>query len=202
MITADTILDNIVDHFMQVGIKSVSMDDIAHQFGISKKTLYQHFDNKKDLVNQAISKHIQLEQSLINEISRNSTDAVEEMVQIAEYTVIHFGQIKPALIHDLQKYYSEIWEKVMSYQSEYYIDKIKTNLQRGQHEEYYRSNLNPEIIAKLYVAKSLSLVNEQLFSLTDYDRETLITQHILYHLHGILSHTGLQYLDQFKLFKV
>lgn len=137
----------------------------------------------------------------MDEISENSTDALEEMVQMAEHTVIHFRQIKPALIYDLQKYYRDIWNKVTEYQSKYYINKISENIKRGQEEGLYRLEVSPEIIAKLYVFKSFSLVDEQLFSLQEYEREFLITQHIQYHVHGILSEKGRNQLKHFSFFK-
>jgi len=195
------ILDLSTAQFMRLGIKSVSMDDLASEMGISKKTLYQHFENKKDLVTQSISRHIQQEENLIQEIVRTSTDAIDEMAQIAEHTVIHFREIRPSLIHDLQKYYRDIWDIVVQLHSVFIKTKIEDNINRGISEGYYRKNADADIISKLYVAKSFSLVDERLFSLTDYNREHLITQHILYHLHGLLSDTGRGHLNHFQLFK-
>ena len=174
------ILDFSTAQFMTYGIKSVSMDDLATKLGISKKTLYQHFTNKQDLVKKSLSRHVRLEEDVLMEISRTATDAIDEMAQIAEHTVIHFRQIKPILIHDLQKYYRDIWQSVVLQQSQFIKTKIETNINRGITEGYYRPELNSDIIAKLYVAKSFSLVDENLFSLVNYPRDLLIRHCLLY----------------------
>ncbi len=200
--TTDTDLYQILDfstaQFMMFGIKSVSMDDLATKLGISKKTLYQHFTNKQDLVKKSLSRHVRLEENVIEEISHTANDAIDEMAQIAEHTVIHFRQIKPILIHDLQKYYRGIWQSVVLQQSQFIKTKIETNIKRGITEGYYRPELNSDIIAKLYVAKSFSLVDENLFSLVDYPRDVLVRQHILYHLNGILSDKGRKHVSDFN----
>ncbi len=204
--TPDTDLHHILDflttQFMTYGIKSVSMDDLATKLGMSKKTLYQHFNNKQDLVSQSLSRHVKLEEEVIEEISRTATDAIDEMAQIAEHTVIHFRQIKPILIHDLQKYYRDIWQSVVIHQSQFIKTKIETNINRGISEGYYRSELNSDIVSKLYVAKSFSLVDENLFSLVNYPRELLVRQHILYHLNGILSDKGRKHLTDFNALNI
>ena len=194
------VLEQVFEHFRQYGVKSVSMDDIASQFGMSKKTLYQQFENKKDLIFKSIARHALLEQELINDISDKATDAVDEMVRSAEHMVLHFRQIKPILIHDLQKYYRDIWNFVMTNQNEFFTEQIRENLKRGIKEGYYRQNIDSDIIAKLYVSKTLSLVNEELFSLVEYEREHLLQQHLMYHIYGILSTTGRDHFEQFNLF--
>ncbi len=192
-----SILDFTVNEVMKLGIKAVSMDDISKSLGMSKKTLYGHFDSKYDLVEKAILRHLSLEKQVIDEINLRAEDAIDEMAQIAEHTVVHFRQISPVLIHDLQKYYKEIWRYVVTHQTQYFIEKIGGNISRGIHEGYYRKNLDAEIITKLYISKSFSLVDESLFDPRQYSREHLIKQHILYHLHGILTETGRKHMHDF-----
>ena len=198
--TTTAILDQCFDHFRRYGVKSMSMDDIAGKFGISKKTLYLQFENKKDLIFRAVSRHSVLKQELINSITEQANDAVDEMVQLAEHTVLEFRQIKPILIYDLQKYYREIWNFVMSSQHEFFIKQMSNNLKRGIMEGFYRTSIDPDIVAKLYVSKTISLVNEELFSLVDYKREHLLRQHLTYHIYGILSNKGREHFEQFNLF--
>ena len=147
-----------------------------------------------------MERHISLERQMINHISDNAHDAIHEMAQIAEHIVIHLRQIKPTLIHDLQKYYKDIWNMVLELQSGFMQAKIEDNIIRGMNESFYRPNLAADIVAKLYVAKSLIIVDESVFSLQTYNRDHLVQQHILYHLHGILTEKGRQHLIEFNLF--
>jgi Transcriptional regulator len=199
-----TLLQEYLDYsnsrFMRLGIRSVSMDDIARGLGISKKTLYQHFASKKDLVNKSISRHVHLEVEALDHIEKVADNALDEMASFAEHTVIHFRQIGPALIHDLQKYYRDIWDVVISNHSIVIKTKIEQNIIRGIKEGYYRSDVDADIASKLYVSKSFTLVDEGLFPSTHYPREYLLGQHILYHINGLLSDKGRIYFRTFDLF--
>ncbi len=192
-----SILDFTSNEMMKLGIKAVSMDDISKSLGMSKKTLYEHFDNKYDLIEKAILRHLSLEKQVIDEINKRAEDAIDEMAQIAEHTVVHFRQISPVLIHDLQKYYKDIWSYVIAHQTQYFFEKIGNNIRQGIAEGYYRKNIDAEIITKLYVSKSFSLVDESLFDPRSYSRDHLIKQHILYHLHGILTDIGRKHMHDF-----
>ena len=163
--------------------------------------MWQQFENKKDLIFQTMSRHTALKQQLIDDITSNSIDAVDEMVRMAEDMVLHFRQIKPVLIHELQKYYRDVWNFVMANQHEYFTEKIRSNLNRGIQEGYYRDSIDVDIISKLYVSKTHSLVNEELFSLVEYQREHLLQQHVLYHIYGVLSTKGQNHFEHFNLFK-
>lgn len=194
------VLQTANEEFMRLGIRSVSMDDISSKLGISKKTLYQVVDNKKDLVGQSIENHLRLEKQLMNDISQNANDALVEMIQIGRHSVITLRNIKPAILHDLQKYYKETWMKIRAFTQGVIGERIKNNLSRGIKEGLYRKNINPEIISKLYVLKSWSLVDESNFSLNRYKMDELIRQHLLYHLSGILSEDGRRHLKKYQLF--
>ncbi len=192
-----SILDYSVNEIMKLGIKAVSMDDLSKSLGMSKKTLYGHFTSKRDLIEKSILRHLSLEKQVIDEIHTRSVDAIDEMAQIAEHTVVHFRQISPVLIHDLQKFYKDIWSYVVTHQTQYFFEKIENNISRGIAEGYYRKNLDAEIVTKLYVAKSFSLVDDTLFDPHMYSREHLVKQHIQYHLHGILTDTGRKHMHDF-----
>lgn len=186
------------ERFMQLGIRSVSMDELSSDLGISKKTLYKSISNKEELVDLVITKKISEEKQLFSHIRTNSINAVDEMAQIAQYAISMFSQIRPILIHDLQKYYRKSWAKVLQLQSKFIREQIEINLRRGIEEGAYRSNIDPNIVAALYVVKAKSLTEEMILSLTEKDRENIVTQHMLYHIHGILSDAG---REQFKMNK-
>lgn len=191
------LLDYTIGQVMKLGIKAVSMDDISSGLGISKKTLYSHFSSKSLLIEQAMKRHIKLEEQVIEDISKRAADAIDEMAQIAEHTVIHFRQISPVLIHDLKRYYPRIWAQVILHHSKFLQDRMSNNITRGIEENYYRDDIDVDIVTKLYLGKSFSLVDEEVFSSRTYNRDKLISQHILYHMHGILSDKGRTHLKNF-----
>lgn len=194
------ILECATEKFMSVGIRSISMDDISNHLGISKKTLYKYVENKRDLVDQTISRHLIVGKELMNQLKENSINAVDEMIQMGRHNISVFRSTKPVLLHDLQKYYRQSWEKVVNLQSDFIQQRIYENLHRGIQEGLYRADINPKIIAKLYVAKTWSIVDESVFPLYVFDREDLIKQHLTYHIHGIVTERGMQYLNKADIF--
>jgi AcrR family transcriptional regulator len=195
-----TLLHSATDQFMRLGIKSVSMDDLSNNLGISKKTLYQIVDNKKDLVRLCIENHLGMEKQLTDDISKRSIDALDEMIQIGHHTVLAIRNIKPTMLHDLQKYYPDSWRLIRSFTREVIGEKIKNNLANGIQEGLYREDIRTDIISRLYVLKSWSLVDENNFPLRDFELDVLIRQHLLYHLSGILSDSGREQLNKYQLF--
>jgi AcrR family transcriptional regulator len=173
------------DLFMRYGIKSVTMDDIARELGISKKTLYQYVSNKAELIEQ---------KCMTEEIRSTSSDALEEMLRIGRYVVEKLRSMSPTTVYDLRKYYGTIWKRMESQMKQHVYGVISDNIERGIRQGIYRSELNPEIIARLYVGKSVLVADEDVFESGKYDLATLHQEYIRYHIHGIASEKGRQLL--------
>jgi len=183
--------------FMRYGVKSMTMDSISKELGISKKTLYQFVDNKSDLIEQVFKWHLQEELVVLREIRENAKDAIDEILGIAKYGVQKLRELNPTTIYDLQKHYKEVWKLLESLHTEQVYTYIKENLEKGIEEGLYRSNLNPDIIAKLYGGKTVLVVNEDLFPLKEYNKEKLFEEYIQYHIHGVASAKGLKRLEKY-----
>ena len=182
--------------FLRYGIKSVSMDDIARELGISKKTLYQAVENKKDLLMQVIQAHVAAELEEMNTIQDEATDAIDEMLRVTQYVLPTLRQMSPTVIYDLQKYYQEVWQLIEGYHNEHIFNMIKTNVERGISEGIYRDDFNADIVAKLYVGKTVLVIDEDLFPLKNYNKENLFKEYIKYHIRGIASAKGLKLLEK------
>lgn len=195
--TRANILEKVHELFMKYGLKSVSMDDISRRLGISKKTLYQCVENKRDLIKEVFQKHINEEEAAISEIVANSKDAVDEMIEIARFVTALLREVSPTTLYDMQKYYGDIWGMMEALHQDHIYTVIKTNLDRGIIEGLYRKDLNTDIIAKLYVGKTLLIVDEDVFPLKDYNKEKLYLEYVHYHLHGIALPKGLKLFEKY-----
>ncbi len=182
--------------FRRYGIKSVTMDDIARHLGISKKTLYQFVENKADLIDQIMTLHLEQEKVMVEEIHEKSVDAIDEILAIARHVIQQLRELSPSLMYDLQKYYKSNWDQMMQLHQVYIYDIIKGNIERGIKEGFYREDLNADIIAKLYVGKTMIVVDEDLFPLKNYNKENLFKEYIRYHIHGIASVKGLALFEK------
>jgi TetR/AcrR family transcriptional regulator, cholesterol catabolism regulator len=185
--------------FLRYGIKSVTMDDISRQLGMSKKTLYQFVDNKADLIKKVMQQHIDTEQEAMNQVRQQSNDAIDEMLGMGRYVTQMLREMSPSTVYDLHKHYRDTWEMVESFHQEHIYKCIKTNLENGVKEGLYRSDFDADIIAKLYVTKAMLLVNEDVFPLKNYNKEKLFKTLLVYHIHGVASAKGLKKLERYLL---
>ncbi|MEQ1744799.1 MAG: TetR/AcrR family transcriptional regulator [Saprospiraceae bacterium] len=187
-------LKRVEDLFMRYGIKSITMDDVARELGISKKTLYLFVDNKDDLVNRMLERLIQEEKVLCGQMFSVAANAIEEMFFVMETNTQQMKQMKANIVYDLQKYHREGWEKLQDFQRGFLYGLVHANLERGVREGLYRSDFNMDIVAKLHIATTFQLFDEDLFPQLTYAKETIFREHLLHYLYGIVSEKGLQLL--------
>lgn len=192
----DRILTKAEGLFMRYGIKSVSMDDIARELGISKKTLYQAVENKKDLLMQVFQNHVQCEKEELEKIRNDAADAINEMITMTNYVIPMLRQMSPTILYDMQKYYRDIWQMMESFHQKEIYKEIKKNIEWGIKEGIYREDLNPDIIAKMYVGKTMIIVDEDVFPLKNYNKENLFKEYMKYHIRGIASPKGIKLLEK------
>lgn len=138
--------------FMRNGIKSVSMDDIAADLGMSKKTLYKTFTNKDEIVLGVMSTHLCQAQGECAHFASSATDAVREMLDISAWADREFSNIHPSIFHDLRKYYPTAWTLFSEHKSTFILDQITKNLRRGIAEGLFRADLDVEVLARLNLA--------------------------------------------------
>ena len=185
--------------FFKYGIKSVSMDDISKEAGISKKTLYQAFENKKKLINEIIHEFITLNEAALSGKLSEADNAIEEVVIIAKHVLEFLRNLSPALIYDLQKFYTSIWNLAIPKHMEFIRKTINHNLKRGQEEGLYIEDLRSDIIVPLYMRMSYSFADDDLFPLDKFPRAELFMTFISYHVRGIVTKKGREYFNNIEL---
>ena len=178
------------DLFMCYGIKSVSMDDLARELGVSKKTLYQFVENKADLIEQIFAEHLANEKQLLSQYKHDATNAIDEILKIARHMIRELRTFSVTVMYDLQKYYRSTWRLLHNVHEQYFFHIIKDNLERGIAEGVYRQDITPDVVAKLYISKSSSVADQECFPTKDYPVDELFIEHMNYHLNGIVSQKG------------
>jgi AcrR family transcriptional regulator len=198
MATGKKIITKASDLFMQYGFKSISMDEVARHLGISKKTLYQHVNNKADLIQKVMITHIAEEKLTMLKIHENAKDAIDEMMQISQYVSELLQRVNPSVVYDLQKYYSKGWELMESLHLNHTYKMIKENIKNGIQEGLYRQNLSPEIIAKLYIGRMDLVIDKNLFPVGEYTFSQIHNNAMMYHLYGIMSTKGIELFEKYR----
>lgn len=187
-------LQRTADLFMRYGIKSLTMDDVARELGISKKTLYQFVENKNDLVMKVMEMHIGQEMKECHDLSVKSANALDEMFFVMESNTQQMQAMKSNIIYDLQKYHRDAWEKIQEFIQGFLYRVVRANLERGVREGLYRADFDVDIVAKFHIALSLTLFDETMFPPAAYSKAKLFQEYLMHYLYGILSDRGLQLL--------
>ena len=195
----EDLLNNAFDLFMQYGVRSVTMDDIAKKLGISKKTIYQYVDNKKNLIGTVIINYLEKDEQDILNISKEAESAIAEMYALAKHVNQFLMRMKPTLMYDLQKYYREEWLLIRKKHFAFIQNIIRKNIERGKTENLYRMDIDAEIISRFYTKASECATDEQIFPSTEYLKPNLFLEHLTYHLYGLVNDRGREYLNKKNL---
>lgn len=177
--------------FMRFGIRSVSMDDIAVQLGMSKKTLYQYFADKDELVEAVLGDEITQGQQDCMGCFSASKDAVDEIFLTMEHIVEQFRNMNPMVLYDLQKFHHTSFQKFLKYKNEFLFEVIRKNMERGIKEELFRPEINVDVLSKFRIETMMLAFNMDLFpprkyNLAEVTRE--IIEHFLYGLSTLKGH--------------
>ena len=185
------------DLFLRFGIKSVSMDDIAKELGISKKTIYQYFSNKQDLLNTILQEQTTMEKSVVEDILRDSRDAIDEILKIARFVIEQLKEVSPHTIYDLQKYYNDSYRAWDNHHKKYIFTVIKNNILRGIEEGHYRNDIHADFLAKVYIEMINLVTDSEKFPLFERHFDQMYEQLINYHIRGLVSHEGYKKLEKY-----
>ncbi|MBK8806190.1 MAG: TetR/AcrR family transcriptional regulator [Bacteroidales bacterium] len=198
-IKQDILIKGAMQLFKNLGIKSVSMDDIARELKISKKTLYIYFKNKTDLIANILLYINDSELEYFNSnYNLNIKNAIDELLYVSKWVGENFRNLKPAHIYDLKKYYSETFEAFWEIKQKRIFEFIKSNLKRGIEEGIYRAEMKIEIIAALYAS---NLENYNSFNnryLGEYGFDDIFKISFENHLRIICNEKGLHYYNEIK----
>jgi AcrR family transcriptional regulator len=181
--------------FMECGIKSVSMDDLARRFGVSKKTIYAHFKDKNELIESILEEHLSIEENECTQIQNESINAVEALLTIFSKVGRNLGSIHPSVFYDLQKYHPKAWQRVEAHSNVFVQGTIFANLERGRKEGLYRFDFDSNLISVLFVQVMDSIVKREIKSEEPMEIGQVFQEVIDFLIQGLLSDMGREYIQ-------
>lgn len=191
----EKIIERANDMFLSLGFKSVTMDDLASELGISKKTIYTHFQNKTKLV-EATTEHLFCEISKgIDAILAEKREPIEELFAIKAFVMQHLKNEKTSPQFQLQKYYPKIHSNLKIKQFDVMQECVIENLNRGIEKGVFRKNINVEIISRLYFMGMAGIKDQDLFPNHIFPVFVLMEDYLEYHIRGIATEKGIQILN-------
>lgn len=191
----EKILKKAIDLFINFGFKSVTMDDIASEMHISKKTIYSHFNNKTKLVEAATFCVFETISNEINCICEMQKNPIEELYEIKKSVMLHLKNEKTSPHYQLCKYYPEINESLKKKQFELMQACVVNNFERGIEMGLYRTNLNEEFVSRIYFLGITGIKDENLFPTNVFTKTKIMDNFLEYHLRGIITKEGLYTLN-------
>ena len=193
----ERIIEKTADMFMRYGVRSVTMDDIANRISISKKTIYQHFKDKKEVVKECIEYMMKEDKQDILEISKKAKDIIHEMVLMSIKFRQKMKEMNPGLLFDLKKYHPDAWEVYLDMKDECFKESIIDSLERGKKEGLIREDVDVPIIAQVRMAHVEIGFNPDVFSPTDYDISHVQMQMFTLFVYGITTPKGQELFSQY-----
>ncbi|HMJ47261.1 MAG TPA: TetR/AcrR family transcriptional regulator [Ferruginibacter sp.] len=139
------------DLVMQYSIRSVSMDDIASSLGMSKKTIYQYYKDKDELIDAVVEGVLQNTQLACNTDRAKADNAVHEVILSMDMIAQMFRKMNPSILFDMQKYHPEAFQRFLKHKNDFIYNILRQNLERGIKEALYRPEINIDILARFRV---------------------------------------------------
>src|ERR1700712_2031435 len=149
--------------YRRYGIKSVTMDEIASQLGVSKKTIYHSFSDKNELVDAVIVDMINYNRGCCQSDRKRSQNAIHEVYLAMKMLQAMFDNMNPSILHDIERNYPATFAKFKEYKYNFLFETFRENIERGKKEELYRPEVNTDVVSKIRLETMLLPFNEELF---------------------------------------
>lgn len=184
------IRDKAKELFLRYGIRSVSMDDIANQLGMSKKTIYQYFTDKNELVDAVIEDELQNMQQDCLKCGEDAKDAIEEIFLTVDQVIEQLSSMNPMVLYDMEKFHIRAYQRFMEHKNKFLLQVIKKNLEWGIKDGLYRPDVDVDIISKFRLESMMIPFNIDLFPPSRYKLSEVTKSIIEHYVFGVASLKG------------
>lgn len=175
--------------FRQMGVRSVTMDDIARLAGMSKKTIYQEFKDKSELVFEAFSKFLEKDECKLQEIFDQEDGVIEHFVKVSSFMRDRYVDMNPLILIEIRRYYPKAWKRFEEFKKGHAMKSMVEIFDRGKRLGYFRKEINVEILAWMRL-EQISFDFQSISSTSEFSMSELQIQLFEHFIHGILTDRG------------
>lgn len=193
-----TIIKEASKLFLQLGFKTVTMDDLAVSLGISKKTLYIHFENKQQLVYEVAQAIFEKITKDILKIKESCSNPIEEFHFVRLEAMKYLGNEKTSPNYQLQKHYPKIYMDLRTKEYQYLGKMVRDSLQDGINSGLFRAGIDLEFVSRLHINGMRGIRDIEIFPIEQFKIEELFENYLDYHLRAIITPKGYETLTLFK----
>jgi len=191
------IQEKAIELFFRHGIRAITMDEIASQMSISKKTIYQYFKDKDALVDAVIQKEIKRDEKECCECTAAAENAIHESFLALNMVQQTLNTMNPLIMYDLERCHPKAYKRLKNHKSTFMLDKEKENLLWGIEEGLYREDLNIDIVTRMRIESIFMGFNPDIFSHHKYSISLIQQQIFFLFLRGIASTKGQKLIDKY-----
>jgi TetR/AcrR family transcriptional regulator, cholesterol catabolism regulator len=184
--------------FRRYGIKSVTMDEIASQLGVSKKTIYLSFEDKNQLVDSVIAEMIDLNKTCCRDSRLKAQNAVQEVYLGMESLQDMLENMNPSILFDIERGHPKTFKKFIEYKYNFLYELMKKNIERGKSEGLYRADINADLLAKVRIETVMLPFNEELFPKNQYSLIYFQQELLEYFLFAMVTPKGYKLITKYQ----
>ena len=195
--TKERIIQASVALFAKKGCKSITMDDIASAMGISKRTIYENFSDKKDLLTQSVEYLFQCRKDVMNSVLQSSQNVIEALFQSTQSHSNFMKDIKYDFFDEIQKYFPEVHALTVQKFRDEHVEFFVKMLKKGQADGVFREDVNVELTAALLHVINDVIFTQEMFAAYNFNKFLLSANFNYHYVRGIATEKGLKILDQY-----
>jgi Transcriptional regulator len=195
----ERILEKATDLFMRYGIRSITMDEIAAQLGISKKTIYQFFTDKDAMVEAVVNDEMWRNEEGCREFSLEAENAVHEIFLAMDGMQEMLKTMNPQLMYDLEKHHPAAYKRLKQYKYQFLFTVVKENLERGVREDVYRSDLNIELTTRHRIEMAFMPFNQEAFPQNKYPMNQTCQDLAVLFMHSVCNARGKKLIEKYLI---
>ena len=196
MTTYERIVSESFQLFVKYGIRSVTMDDIARHMGISKKTIYEHFRDKDDLLKQGMLHHKEQQDKNIRYFIATSSNVLDAIFKVMFESASNMHKVHVSFFTDLQKYHHSICQEFIPRHQHEKTNLIQELLDRGVADGVFRNDIDTSIVAKLFNHQLKALTDDEMFPSGEYSKAQIFRIIIENYMHGIATGKGIEIIEE------
>ena len=185
------------EQFFRYGVKSVTMDDIATELGISKKTIYQHFGDKDAIVHQLMMAEMANDMCEWNDLDESSNNVIEKIVKSMDIIRKAFAEINPSAFFDIKKYHPKTWQLFQEHKQNFIMESIRKELLQGIEQGFFRADIKVEILVRMRLEQIEIGFDPHLFPPNKFSLIEVELTLLDHYIRGILTPKGLEVYQEF-----
>jgi AcrR family transcriptional regulator len=193
----ERILDKATDLFLRYGIRSITMDEIATQLGISKKTIYQFFTDKDDMVSAVIDREIGKNEVECAEFRHQAENAVHQIFMAQDSADEMLRYTNPLILYDLEKHHPRAFQRLKRFKYEFLYNVLMDNMQWGMDQGVYRPDLNKDIVLKTRIENSFLVFNPDIFPVSRYRVVEVAYELSILYLYSLVTDKGKALIEKY-----